>query len=144
MPMYQCHCPVGTLSDTVRPEVVKEITRIHCENTGAPSSFVHVVFQDLPAGALYTDNKVDLRTSTITCTIRAGRTVATRQQIMKEISAAWSRLTGQPENQLWIAVFEVNSETVMEFGLVLPAPGGEEAWMAENAAALASAQSANT
>ena len=48
------------------------------------------------------------------------------------------------ENQLVIRVFEVNSETVMEFGLILPAPGGEEAWMAENAAALASAQSANT
>ena len=63
---------------------------------------------------------------------------------MKEIATAWSRLTGQPENQLLIRVFEVNPETVMEFGLILPAPGGEEAWMAENAAALASAQSANT
>jgi phenylpyruvate tautomerase PptA (4-oxalocrotonate tautomerase family) len=143
MPMYQCQSPVGTLSDSVRAEVVKEITRIHCENTGAPSSFVHVVFQDLPDGALYTDNKVDPRTSTITCIIRAGRTVETRQQIMKGISAAWSRLTGQPENQLWIAVFEVNSETIMEFGLILPAPGGEEAWMAENKAALASARSAH-
>ena len=143
MPMYQCQSPVGTLSESVRPEVVKEITRIHCENTGAPSSFVHVVFQDVPAGAHYTDNKVDLRTSNINCIIRAGRTVAARQQIMKEIAAAWSRLTGQPENQLVIRVFEVNSDTVMEFGLILPAPGGEEAWMAENAAALASAQSAN-
>jgi hypothetical protein len=46
---------------------------------------------------------------------------------MKEIATAWSRLTGQPENQLFIRVFEVNSETVMEFGLILPAPGGEEA-----------------
>ena len=144
MPMYQCQSPAGTLADSVRPELVKEITRIHCENTGAPSSFVHVVFQDLTAGAHYTDNKVDLRTSNINCIIRAGRTVATRQQIMKEIATAWSRLTGQPESQLLIRVFEVNSETVMEFGLILPAPGGEEAWMAENAAALASAQSANT
>ena len=143
MPMYQCQSPVGTVSESVRPEVVKEITRIHCENTGAPSSFVHVVFQDLPAGAQYTDNTVDVRTSTINGIIRAGRTVATRQQIMKEISAAWSRFTGQPQNQLVIRVFEVKSETVMEFGLILPAPGGEQAWMAENAAALASAQSAN-
>ena len=141
MPMYQCQSPAGTLADSVRPELVKEITRIHCENTGAPSSFVHVIFQDLPAGAHYRDNKVDLKASTITCIIRAGRTVATRQQIMKEIATAWSRLTGQPENQLLIRVFEVNSETVMEFGLILPAPGGEEAWMAENAAGLASAQS---
>ena len=139
MPMYECQSPVGTLSDRVRPEVVKEITRIHCDNTGAPGSFVHVVFQDLPAGAQYTDSTVDVRTSTINGIIRAGRTVATRQQIMKQISAAWSRLTGQPENQLVIRIFEVNSETVMEFGLVLPAPGNEEMWMAKNAAALANA-----
>jgi phenylpyruvate tautomerase PptA (4-oxalocrotonate tautomerase family) len=33
MPMYQCQSPAGTLSDSVRPEVIKEITRIHCENT---------------------------------------------------------------------------------------------------------------
>ena len=140
MPMYQCQSPVGTVSERARPEIVKEITRIHCENTGAPSSFVHVVFQDVLAGAQYTDNKVDLRTSTINCIIRAGRTVMTRQKIMKEISAAWSRLTGQPANQLVIRVFEANSETIMEFGLVLPAPGDEDAWMAENATALASAQ----
>ena len=53
MPMYQCQSPAGMLSDGVRPEIVKEITRIHCENTGAPSSFVHVAFQDVPAGAQY-------------------------------------------------------------------------------------------
>ena len=140
MPMYQCQSPVGTLSDSVRPEVVREITRIHCENTGVPSSFVHVVFQDMPSGAQYSDNEVDLRTSTINCIIRAGRTVQTRQTIMKEISAAWSRLTGQPEFQLVIRIFEANPEAIMEFGLVLPAPGDEEAWMAENATALASAQ----
>jgi phenylpyruvate tautomerase PptA (4-oxalocrotonate tautomerase family) len=48
MPTYQCQSPAGTLADSVRPEVVKEITRIHCENTGAPSSFVHVVFRTCP------------------------------------------------------------------------------------------------
>ena len=66
MPMYQCQSPAGALSDSVRPEMVKEITRIHCENTGAPSSFVHVVFQDLPAGAHYTDTRStsEPRTST--------------------------------------------------------------------------------
>ena len=143
MPMYQCMSPAGTLSDSVRAEVAHEITRIHCTNTGAPTSFVHVVLLELPAGAHYTDNKLDPRTSIINCHVRAGRTIETRQKIMKEISAAWSRLTGQPENQLVINLSEVDPRTVMEFGLVLPAPGGEDAWMKENAAALASAQSAN-
>ena len=142
MPLYECISPPGTVTDTTRPQIAAEITRLHTEATGAPKSFVHVAFLDLPRGAHYTAAQLDPHTTIIAANIRSGRSLETRQNLIKAISASWSRLTGQPENQLVMNVTEVESETVMEFGLILPAPGHEDEWMKENAAALAGIQGA--
>jgi phenylpyruvate tautomerase PptA (4-oxalocrotonate tautomerase family) len=48
MPIYQCITPAGTVSDAVRPQIAKEITRLHVEATNAPPSFVHVIILDVP------------------------------------------------------------------------------------------------
>ena len=55
---------------------------------------------------------------------------------MKSLSAAWSRLTGQPERNLVIRVEEADAATIMEAGLIMPRPGEEAAWMDANKAAL--------
>jgi len=49
-PIYQCTSPGGPLDDSTRENIAKEITRIHCDATGAPSSFVNVVFQETQEG----------------------------------------------------------------------------------------------
>jgi hypothetical protein len=36
MPIYHCTSPGGLLSDSTRENIAKEITRIHCDATGAP------------------------------------------------------------------------------------------------------------
>ena len=91
----------------------------------------------------YTDDKVGPRTTVILGNVRAGRDVETRQKMMSEISAAWEQVTGQPANQLVVAFTKVKSENLMEFGLVIPEPGDEDAWMAKNKVAMAAAQSGN-
>jgi phenylpyruvate tautomerase PptA (4-oxalocrotonate tautomerase family) len=48
MPIYQCTTPAGTVPDAVRPQIAKEITRLHVEATNAPPSFVHVIILDVP------------------------------------------------------------------------------------------------
>ena len=45
-------------------------------------------------------------------------------------------LTGQPEEQLFINITEVDAFTVMEAGLILPQPGEEAAWFERNRAQL--------
>ena len=54
MPIYQCTTPAGTVPDAVRPQIAKEITRLHVEVTNAPPSFVHVIILDVPPGVHYT------------------------------------------------------------------------------------------
>ena len=49
MPIYQCFSPEGLLDESVRGELAEEITRIHCDATGVPPSYVNVIFTDVPA-----------------------------------------------------------------------------------------------
>jgi phenylpyruvate tautomerase PptA (4-oxalocrotonate tautomerase family) len=121
------------VSDAVRPQIAKEITRLRVEATNAPPSFVHV---DVPPGVHYTAGQPDTHTTLINGTIRAGRSLSVRQNLMKAISQSWSRLTGQPEEQLLINITEVDASTVMEAGLILPQPGEEAAWFERNRAQL--------
>ena len=50
MPIYQCISPEGLPDESQRENIAGEITRIHCDATGAPRSFVNVVFQGMPNG----------------------------------------------------------------------------------------------
>ena len=135
MPIYQC-ATSKTLSPEMKAAIAKEITRIHTEWTGAPETFVNVVFSDLPLGSHYLAGAVRENGALINAIVRAGRRLETRQALLKSVSAAWSRLTGQPERDLILKVDEADPATIMEAGLILPRPGDEAAWFEANKAVL--------
>jgi phenylpyruvate tautomerase PptA (4-oxalocrotonate tautomerase family) len=141
MPIYQC-ATSKSLSPELKAAIAKEITRIHVEWTGAPEPFVNIVFTPLPLGSHYLAGAVRENSTLINAIVRAGRTLATRQALLKSLSAAWSRLTGQPERNLILKVEEGDPATIMEAGLILPPPGEEAAWLEANKAALAEPQAA--
>ena len=91
---------------------------------------------DLPPACTTPPGEPDTHTTLINGTVRAGRSLAVRQNLMKAISQSWSSLTGQPEEQLLINITEVDASTVMEAGLILPQPGEEAAWFEHNRARL--------
>jgi phenylpyruvate tautomerase PptA (4-oxalocrotonate tautomerase family) len=90
-------------------QFAKEITRLHCEATQAPPSFVHVLFQELTAGAHYLGGQLDTKTTWINGLIRAGRPLAVRQQMMKNICQSWTKLTGQPVDQPLVNLHETDA-----------------------------------
>jgi len=47
MPIYQCFSPEGRLDESARSSLAEEITRIHCDATGIPRSYVNVMFTDV-------------------------------------------------------------------------------------------------
>lgn len=63
MPVYQCSISAVRLDDAKRQQIASEITRIHCESTGAPPDFAHVLFVDAP----------ESDGATVLASIRAGR-----------------------------------------------------------------------
>jgi phenylpyruvate tautomerase PptA (4-oxalocrotonate tautomerase family) len=135
MPIYQCICPEGLLDQPTREAIAEEITRIHCDATGVPPSFVNVLFTDMTSGTCFVAGRPAAHT-VLSGAIRVGRDLATRQRILTELSQMWSRLTGQAEGELLISLWENPPENVMEAGLIFPALGQEEQWFEKNRARL--------
>ena len=125
MPIYQCISPAGFLGESIRGELAGEITRIHCAATGIPPSFVNVMFLDLPEGRYFVAGKPAAH-SVLHGAIRVGRDLATRQRILRDLSRMWTRLTGQPEEELLISLWENLPENAMEAGSIFPAIGQEQ------------------
>jgi hypothetical protein len=96
----------------------------------------------LPLGSHYLAGKVRKDGILINAIVRAGRTLGTRHALLKSLSAAWSRLTGQPERNLAIRVQEADASTIMEADLIMPEPGAEAAWLEANKAILGEMQTA--
>ena len=132
MPLYQVIANKNLLTDDLRRRIAGEITRIHTTNTGAPAVFVSVLFQDPPAGHLFTAGEPS-RTTIIVGNIRAGRDVAVRQALLRDLAEMWTAETGQSDGELLMSIQEVDPRVSMEAGLIMPAPGEEEAWFAEHA-----------
>ena len=131
MPIYQCHT-AKELSAEIKAEIAKEFTKIHHQFTAAPEPFVNVVFGDLPLGSHFLAGAIRENGTLINAIVRAGRSLETRQALLKSLSAAWSRLADQPECNLVIRVEEADAATIMEAGLIMPQPGQEAAWMEAN------------
>ena len=125
LPIYQCFSPEGLLDGSARGMVAADITRIHCDATGVPPSFVNVMFFDLPNGKYFVAGKPSTH-SVVNGAIRFGRDLATRQRILRDLSQMWTRLSGQPEEELLISLWENPAENVMEAGSIFPALGQEQ------------------
>lgn len=124
MPIYQCSSPEGLLDESVRGKLAEEITRIHCDATGVPPSFVNVIFTDVPDGHYFVAGKPAAH-SFLSAAIRAGHDVTVRQSILRNLSQMWTRLTGQPEEEILISLWENKAENAMEGGSIFPAVGEE-------------------
>ena len=133
MPIYQCSSHRGLLTDGMKADIAKAITDAHVEATGAPAAFVHVYFNELPAGVSYSAGQPDTTISGIQGAIRAGRTLGVKQKLLQRITDAWSSITGQPAKQVLAGLTEIDSDVTMEYGLILPHPGDEPQWFADNA-----------
>lgn len=136
MPLYQCASPIGLLTEHMKSELAQAITDAHVAATGAPREFVHVVFTAVPEGAAYSAGQLDTALSLISGSIRTGRSIEVKQQLVKTIVESWSQITGQPLAQVVAGVTEIEPEVIMEYGLFLPRPGDETEWLSANKDAL--------
>jgi phenylpyruvate tautomerase PptA (4-oxalocrotonate tautomerase family) len=130
MPLYTCITTAKTLADATKAALAAEITKIHSSITGAPSSFVHVVFQELPAKNVFTDSSPS-QPLLITGVIRAGRADADKVRLATDISSSSSRIADIPQARILVNIADRPARFVVEGGRVMPEPGAEDAWLAE-------------
>jgi phenylpyruvate tautomerase PptA (4-oxalocrotonate tautomerase family) len=124
MPVYQCSVSSSRLDDAKRQQIASEITRIHCESTGAPPDFAHVLFADAPEGAG--------PGASVLGSIRAGRPDALKARMAAAIAEAVAKTIGEEPQLVRVHLLDVPASWVMEGGVVLPEPGEEADWLARH------------
>jgi phenylpyruvate tautomerase PptA (4-oxalocrotonate tautomerase family) len=126
MPLYLCSSPKNLIAENRKPVIAKELTHIHCDVTGAPSSFVHVFF--------VTSDDASEGLVSLFGSIRGGRSDDQKTEITSRMSAAVARLADLDPASVSMGTVDVPAKWAMEGGDIMPEPGEEAAWFAAHAA----------
>lgn len=127
MPLYLCNAAKGAISDEAKPKIAADITRIHCDVTGAPPQFVHAFFVEDAEAPPLTD-----KTAVLFGSIRAGRTEAQKAQIISEMRQSIQTHAGIDLDAVGMMTTDVPASWAFEGGDVMPEPGEEAAWLAKH------------
>lgn len=141
MPFYTCIHRDELLTEELKCVLARGITDVHCEMTGAPRHFVHVIFQAYRKGDGYTGGESS-KVVNLRGTIRQGRSQATKEAMLERLTALCSAAC--PDTSLGdivVSLTENAATNVMEGGIVLPHPQDEADWLGRHGFA-AGAQSA--
>ncbi|BBZ21955.1 tautomerase family protein [Mycolicibacter hiberniae] len=130
MPVYTCTTPQSTLSVETKAELAAEITRVHSMINHVPGTYINVVFHEPAPENVFTDGK-PARPLLINGWVRTGHPAAQSSQLVAEIASAATRITGIPARMVLVVIQNSPAHLAIEGGRVLPEPGEEEAWLAE-------------
>jgi phenylpyruvate tautomerase PptA (4-oxalocrotonate tautomerase family) len=128
MPTYVCSLAEGFVNDGQKAAIAEAVTRIHSEETGAPSYFVQVVIEEKKPADRFLGGSRASGQIWIRGDIRAGRTQAQRNAMMSRIMQEVARITNAREEEVWIYLCNLAPTDMLEYGHVLPQPGDEAAW----------------
>jgi phenylpyruvate tautomerase PptA (4-oxalocrotonate tautomerase family) len=129
MPIYSCTTTESTLSAHTKAALAGEIGTIHSAINHVPSTYVNVVFHELPADSVYTDG-VEASPVLVSGWIREGHPKAETTRLATEIAAAVTRVTGVPAERVLVVFESSPASFAVEGGRVLPEPDEEAAWIA--------------
>ncbi len=124
MPLYTAITEEGSISEEMKAEIAKEITRIHSGVMKVPENFVRVVFLSYPRGAGYTAGD-RASTGALNCILRSGHAVDEKAEMLKQLWAMFQSLTGIANDQLAISLQEIPSSNAMEMGKLMQTVGHE-------------------
>ena len=127
MPLYLCNAAKGAISDDAKPKIAADITRIHCDVTGAPPQFVHAFFVEEDVAP-----PLDGKSAVLFGSIRANRTDAQKAQIINEMRQSISTHAGIDFDTVGMMTTDVPASWAFEGGEVMPEPGEEAAWLARH------------
>jgi phenylpyruvate tautomerase PptA (4-oxalocrotonate tautomerase family) len=129
MPVYTCTTTTSTLTSDIKSALAHEISRIHAVLNHVPSTYVNVVFHELPHGGVYTDG-VPASPVLVNGWVRTGHPEAETTRLATEIAAAVSRVVNIAADRVLVVIQPSPARYAVEGGRVLPEPGEEQAWFA--------------
>lgn len=119
MPYYQFTVPSGGATLKHKAEVAAAVTKVHSEVTGAPGTYVHCSFVEVPAESIFVAGE-PVNGPRMVGLIREGRSTETRAKLLHGLADAWCAITGDPKDSVAIFIHEVPGANVLEDGQILP------------------------
>jgi phenylpyruvate tautomerase PptA (4-oxalocrotonate tautomerase family) len=95
------------------------LTALHCEKSGVPKNWVHVVFHDYTAGSGFTAGE-PAATVALALLIRTGRSSEYKRDLLKRLWDLLQSATGAPDDQIVIGIQEVPASQAIEMGQIMP------------------------
>jgi phenylpyruvate tautomerase PptA (4-oxalocrotonate tautomerase family) len=130
MPTY-AFSTARELTTEQRAKLVERVTSIHNVEATAPRYFVQVIFYTVDPGAIFIGGEAASPDHIwVRADIRAGRTKEQKARMLRRIMQETSEILGISEQAVWVYISDIPAQGVLEFGNVLPEPGGEEEWLA--------------
>ena len=119
------------LTPEQRARLVESVTSIHAVEATAPRYFVQVIFYKVEPGSIYIGSEAASSDHIwVRADIRSGRTSAQKAKMLQRIMRETSEILGISEQAVWVYISDIPAPGVLEFGNVLPEPGGEKQWLA--------------
>jgi phenylpyruvate tautomerase PptA (4-oxalocrotonate tautomerase family) len=129
MPTYVCTAAVNRLTADQKQAIAKVLATAHAEETHVPPYIVQVIFNELLPGKHFINGyPVGPDQIWIRGDIRAGRTDAQKTAIVTRMAKLVSEVTLIDPSFFWIYLCDITK--MIEFGSVMPEPGGEAEWIA--------------
>ena len=124
MPLYTSMTQEGILSSEAKTRLAVELTELHASYSGVPKNWVHVVFQEYPAGNGFTAGEA-AATAALTLVIRTGRSPEYKRELIQRLWKPFQSATGAPDDQIVIGIQELPPSQAMEMGKVMPEVSNE-------------------
>ncbi len=133
MPFYHAHVRPELMNEAQRQRLAQHVVDVHCDVTGAPPSFVHVLVTEDDGEQLQA-----AETAFVQGVIRAGRNDAQKAEIETRIREGLAETAQVDSSTVRAATRDIQASYTMEGGVLLPEPGSaeERAWGQEPASAL--------
>jgi phenylpyruvate tautomerase PptA (4-oxalocrotonate tautomerase family) len=119
MPLYTIMTQAGVLDGVGKAELADKLTVFHSEYAEVPKNWVHIVFQEYPAGSGFTAGRAS-PTASLTLLIRTGRSADYKREMLKRLWHLVQAATGAPDEEIVLGIQEVPSSQAMEMGKIMP------------------------
>ena len=130
MPTY-AFTTAKQLTPGQRAKLVESVTTIHQVEATAPRYFVQVVFYKVEPGSIFIGGEAASPDHIwVRAIIRSGRSNEQKARILRRVMRETSEILEISEQAVWVYISDIPAHGVLEFGNVLPEPGGEEKWLA--------------
>ena len=136
MPTY-AFSTAKDLTTEQRAKIVESVTSIHQVEATAPRYFVQVIFYKVEPGSIFIGGEAASPDHLwVRADIRSGRTNEQKARMLRRVMRESSEILNISEQDVWVYISDIPAQGVLEFGNVLPEPGGEEQWLASLPSAL--------